>query len=79
VPFLTGLDKCSKSSEDKNILEWFYKESKLPSSFFQNKQNAHIETANRVPGSGKWLLARTEFREWRDGRGKKLWCHGIRE
>ncbi|KAJ7187146.1 hypothetical protein C8R46DRAFT_981437, partial [Mycena filopes] len=56
-------------AERKQIIDWF-----SPLNFFL--QQADISGA-RQEGTGKWLLAEPQFREWEIGVSKTLWCRGI--
>lgn len=56
------------------IYEWLSPLSKE----FHKKQSNTYNFKSRQDGTGKWLLATDEFTDWFSGRGKKLWCRGIR-
>ena len=43
---------------------------------FSRKQNDIF--ARRQEGTGEWLLERDEFKNWREGTERTLWCPGIR-
>ncbi|KAJ7117127.1 ankyrin repeat-containing domain protein [Mycena epipterygia] len=55
--------KCDK------ILEWM-----SPLNSFQRQADVFSKWQ---PGTGGWLLASPEFRDWESASGKILWCHGM--
>ncbi|KAK3312876.1 hypothetical protein B0H66DRAFT_447491, partial [Apodospora peruviana] len=57
-----------------SVLEWLLQLSTLD---FGNKQLENIRTARKAEGTGRWLLRTDQFRQWRDGDKRTLWCHGI--
>ncbi|CAD6564823.1 MAG: hypothetical protein ASARMPREDX12_004447 [Alectoria sarmentosa] len=58
--------------EREQVLEWL--------STFKHEQKHHDIRMPRVEGTGKWLLQKVIFQQWRDdpkSRDNTLWCHGI--
>ncbi|KAF8175952.1 hypothetical protein K438DRAFT_1486854, partial [Mycena galopus ATCC 62051] len=51
------------------ILEWM-----SPVNSFERQADIF---STWQPGTGGWLLASPEFREWENAAGKTLWCHGM--
>lgn len=65
------LELRSRSGEDHTMLSWF-----TP----LQPEKTHLDTRERrLPGTGEWLLQKSEFKAWRDDTtaSKVLWCHGI--
>ncbi|KAJ7432121.1 ankyrin repeat-containing domain protein [Mycena galericulata] len=54
----------------ENMMEWM-----SPLNFFQRQADIF---SNRQPGTGKWLLASPQFKDWESSQvGSVLWCRGI--
>jgi hypothetical protein len=53
------------------MIEWM-----SPLNFFQRQVDVFN---NWQPGTGYWLLASPEFKDWETSTGEVLWCRGIRE
>ncbi|KAJ7181444.1 hypothetical protein C8R43DRAFT_869449, partial [Mycena crocata] len=51
------------------INEWI-----TPLNFFQRQDDIF---SSWQPGTGEWLLANTQFQDWKNGCGKILWCRGM--
>ncbi|KAJ6579069.1 ankyrin repeat domain-containing protein [Mycena vulgaris] len=51
------------------ILDWM-----SPLEFLQRQGDVF---STLQPGTGKWLLADTQFQDWESGSGKILWCPGM--
>ncbi|KAJ7154132.1 hypothetical protein C8R46DRAFT_837734, partial [Mycena filopes] len=51
------------------IIEWL-----SPINFFKQHQDISITCQE---GTGTWFLKHPQFRKWKEGLGKTLWCHGI--
>ncbi|KAJ6480647.1 hypothetical protein DFH09DRAFT_827809, partial [Mycena vulgaris] len=53
----------------ERIMEWM-----SPINFFERQANVFSAWQ---PGTGKWRLADTRFKEWESNSGQILWCRGI--
>ncbi|KAH8682874.1 hypothetical protein BGZ60DRAFT_443458, partial [Tricladium varicosporioides] len=64
--------------EDTVVAKWIFSVSILK---FEDKQHENTQIASRKgalgAGTCQWLLDSTEFKCWRSGKIKKLWCRGI--
>ncbi|KAF6812719.1 hypothetical protein CSOJ01_05015 [Colletotrichum sojae] len=43
---------------------------------FEKVQLEMSQISQRTPGAGKWLLKSPQFKKWRDGHIRRLWCRG---
>jgi hypothetical protein len=66
--FLT--DTCADDNYER-IVNWI-----SPLNFFQRQADVF---SSWQPGTGSWLLAHPQFRDWKCSPGSVLWCYGIRE
>lgn len=68
----TRADVAAHRNNDKHdkIMQWLSKAD--PSS------NHHSACKKHQPGTGEWLINRTDFEEWKKTPGLLLWLHGIR-
>lgn len=56
------------------VVEWLQRmATHLP---FNEVQHEMFHTATKTPGAGKWLIKSPEFRKWRSGAPRKLFCYG---
>ena len=65
----TQLDDCKIRDERKWISEWL--------SGADPSMNHNLARKRCESGTGEWLFDIKEFKEWRYGRGRILWLHGI--
>lgn len=54
--------------EDREILDW------ITTVNFVSQKRDYFQ--RRQPGTGEWFLKSPEFREWRKGKRKTLFCTG---
>ncbi|KAJ6494525.1 ankyrin repeat-containing domain protein [Mycena sanguinolenta] len=73
---LTSLERSAREqqqniddTERTAILKWM-----SPVNFFERQADVF---STWQPGTGGWLLASSEFRDWENVTGKTLWCHGM--
>jgi hypothetical protein len=60
----------STDEERQKILKWL-----SPLNPFARQDEIF---SKRQPGTGTWLLDSSEFKKWKSGEEKSLWCFGIR-
>ncbi|KAJ7697694.1 ankyrin repeat-containing domain protein [Mycena rosella] len=66
------VDMSARKEDDVqriNIIEWL-----SPINFFQRQADIF---RTLQAGTGQWLLADTQFKNWACGSGQMLWCHGM--
>ncbi|KAJ7922682.1 ankyrin repeat-containing domain protein [Mycena leptocephala] len=61
--------ECYKLEERNKIMKWY-----SPVNYFLRQADIF---STRQPGTGQWLLEDAQFREWKSGTGKTLWCRGM--
>jgi hypothetical protein len=61
----------NKDAKRDKILEWM-----SPLNSFQRQADIFSKWQ---PGTGGWLLANPEFRDWESASRKTMWCRGMRE
>ncbi|KAJ7242168.1 hypothetical protein B0H12DRAFT_1023779 [Mycena haematopus] len=57
------------AAERDVVIEWY-----SPLNFFLRQADIF---RIRQPGTGRWFLETTSFKEWKSGVGKTLWCRGM--
>jgi hypothetical protein len=55
----------------EEIIKWA-----SPLNFFPRQEDI---LRTRQPGTGEWFLQGREFKKWKAGEIRALWCRGIRE
>ncbi|KAJ6517627.1 ankyrin repeat-containing domain protein, partial [Mycena vulgaris] len=62
-------EERNQEAEKKEILDWI-----TPLNFFQRQDDIF---STWQEGTGEWLLADLQFKNWESGSDKILWCRGI--
>lgn len=68
---ITDTGAAAASKQRSTILKW------LSSLEMTSIHRTNVELV--ASGSAKWFLTHRTFADWKNGKGKHIWCQGIRE